>query len=471
MSHEIAIREKRPATDGTIESLPRTYRPRLTDLVQLARFALPIVLIQVGMMSMGIVDMMVVGHLSATALAAVSLGNLFYFGVLLFSIGALLSLDPLVAQALGAKDHDAVSVSVQRGLVLSAVFAIASSGLLALAEPFFVVLRQPDIVVPGAVIYVRTLVPAVWPILLFVVLRQTLQAHRMTKQLVGTVISANVLNLILSICLVFGKLGLPALGVVGSALATLISRWFMAVFLLMLTWRSIWPFVRGFSTRALKLGALYRTMKVGAPIGIQMTLEWGTFSTVALMMGWLGVEQIGAHQVTVAFVSIAHTVAVGLGAAAAVVVGQAVGRKDLDQVRRGAGGSLVASVMCMGLAGAIFIIMPRQLAWTFTNHNAILDLAASLLPIAAVFLILDGLQVVTTGLLRGTGETRTPMLANLLGFWCLGLPMSLGLGFGLELGAAGLWSGLVLGMFTVAVYLLIRFKSRTRHAIDRLVVD
>jgi MATE family multidrug resistance protein len=210
---------------------------------------------------------------------------------------------------------------------------------------------------------------------------------------------------------------------------------------------------------------------LGSPIGAQMVLEIGAFGAVALLMGWLGVAQVAAHQVAINLASLTFMVPLGVSSAAAVIIGHAVGRGDADGVRRSTVAALLIGAGFMSLTALLFIGAPEFLARIYTPELEVLELAVLLLPIAGVFQVFDGVQVVALGLLRGLGDTRVPMLVNVLGFWCLGMPVSLWLGFGLDFGAVGLWWGLVVGLLMVAVFLILRLKQREERDLARLIID
>jgi MATE family multidrug resistance protein len=447
------------------------HAPQRADVDALLRLAAPMVLIQVGLMLMGVVDTVMVGKLSAGALAAVALGNLYFFVIVIFGMGVLLSLDPVISQALGAKDDLAVTRGFQRGLVMSVVITIPTSLLLLTVEPVLTFVRQPAEVIPDAAGYVYRIVPAVWPLYAFVVLRQTLQAHHRTTPMVITIVAANVVNAVLNYAWIYGELGFPALGVLGSAWATAVSRWFMALLLLALGWKYVAPYLKSLAPNLLDPKPIGRMLWLGSPIGAQMVLEIGAFGAVALLMGWLGVAQVAAHQVAINLASLTFMVPLGVSSAAAVIIGHAVGRGDADGVRRSTVAALLIGAGFMSLTALLFIGAPEFLARIYTPELDVLALAVLLLPIAGVFQVFDGVQVVALGLLRGLGDTRVPMLVNVLGFWCLGMPVSLWLGFGLDFGAVGLWWGLVVGLLMVAIFLILRLKQREERDLARLIID
>ena len=447
------------------------HKPTRADFGALLRLAGPLVLIQVGTMLMGVVDTIMVGQVSPAALASVALGHMYFFLFAIFGMGVLFALDPIIAQALGARDELAVRRGLQRGLVLSLALSVPIALVLLTVRPVLELVNQPPEVIPDAAGFVHRNALSVLPFLLFVVLRQTLQAHHRVLPIGITVVVANLVNVGLNYLWIFGHLGFPAMGVLGSAWATTVSRWLMAFMILGLGWRTLRRYLREAAPNLFDVRPLLRMLKLGAPIGAQMMLEGGAFNVMALLMGWLGVVQVAAHQIALNLASLAFMVPLGVSSAAAVIVGHAVGRGDPEGVRRSTVASLIVGAGFMLVTGLLFILAPEPFAGLYSKDATVLSLAVLLLPIAGVFAVFDGLQVVAIGLLRGLGDTRTPMIVNVVGFWCVGMPVSLWLGFGLGYGAEGLWWGLVVGLVIVAVFLILRVRQREKRDLTRIIID
>jgi MATE family multidrug resistance protein len=451
--------------------LPAAFLPTRDELRALLTLAVPVVVVQVGMMLMGVVDTVMVGHVNAEALAAVALGNLYFFGVAIFGMGVLMALDPIVAQAVGAQDEPAIARGLQRGLLIAVALSIPAMLLMLPVRPVLTWLRQPAEVIPFAETYVWLVLPGVLPFLAFGVFRQTLQAMGRMRPIVLTIVTANLLNVGLNWVLIFGHLGAPPLGVAGSAWATTISRWAMALLLAGLGWPVLRRHLSSFRPEVLHLKPLGRMLRLGAPIGVQLQFEYTAFGLTGVLIGMLGVDQMAGHQIALNLASLTYMVPLGVSAAAAVLVGQAVGRDDPLVARRSARTALIVGAGFMLVTGAIFLTVPRLLAGIYTNSPAALLVAASLLPLAGLFQVFDGIQVVAGGVLRGFGDTRSPMVINLIGFWAVGIPAGLLLGFTAGMGAQGLWWGLVLGLAAVAVILLGRVRYRIRVQLGRVIID
>jgi MATE family multidrug resistance protein len=435
------------------------------------RLAVPVVTIQVGMMTMGVVDTIMVGHISAQALAAVALGNLYFFSLAVFGMGTLMVLDPVVAQAVGARDTPAVGRAVQRGVLMAALLAAPTAVLLTIAAPVFTLARQPAEVVPLAAAYAVRSAPGAFPFLLFIVFRQSLQAVGRTAPIVWAIILANLANAALNWVLIFGHFGFPAMGVVGSAWATSVSRGLLALTLWLAARKQLGSMLSPLRPEIWQLGPLGRMLRLGMPIGAQHVLEFGAFALVALMMGWIGTRQMAGHQIAINLAALTFMVPLGVGDAASVLVGRAVGRGDVPETQGAARAAFACGVAFMSVTGITFLSLPEPLARLYTSDLDVIAVAASLIPIAGVFQVFDGLQVVASGVLRGLGDTRAPMLANLLGYWALGIPVSVYLGFVSHRGPAGLWWGLVLGLGVVASSLLLRVRAKLARQQPRVVID
>lgn len=437
----------------------------------LVRLAAPVTLVQVGLMSMGALDTIMVGRVSAADLAAVAIGNLYFFGVAVFGMGVLLALDPVIAQSVGANDSAGIARGVQRGGVLAIVLTLLAMVLLLPAAPFLTLTRQPAEVIPVAAGYARGLIPGVFAFYAFVVLRQSLQAMGRVRPIVLTVLAANVVNFFLNWGLIFGKFGLPRLGAVGSAWATSLSRWFMLVVLVGVGWSALKPALRPLRRDSLSLRPLIHFLRIGVPIGAQQWLEFGVFGAAGLLVGLMGTVPVAGHQVALQLAAITFMIPVGVAQATSVVVGQAVGRGDPHGARRAVGAGMIAAAGFMTVTAVMFLTVPMPLARLFSTDPAVVAATALLLPIAGVFQVFDGIQVAAAGALRGVGDTRVPMILILLGFWVVGLPVSVGLGFGLGLGSQGVWWGLAIGIGVVGILLLFRVRRRFGRELRRLVMD
>jgi MATE family multidrug resistance protein len=442
-----------------------------TELRATIRLALPLVLVQIGMMFMGVVDTVMVGHVSATVLAAVALGNLYFFNAIVLGNGTLMVLDPIVAQAVGAHDTDAVTRAVQRGMLLAVGLSVVTALLVLPAHALLVLTRQQPAIIPDTTSYLRISIPGALPFLVFIVCRQTLQALHRVGPIVWTIVGANLCNAGLNWVFVYGHLGSPALGASGSALATLVSRWLMALALLAFAWRDLGPHLVPWQRDTWRVAPLARLLRLGVPIGLQQLLESGAFGAIGLMMGMLGTNEMAGHQIAITLAALTFMVPLGVGSAGAVRVGRAVGARDQPRARLAARAAFLCGMGFMTITALLFLTIPRALAGLFTSEGAVIAIAGILIPVAGVFQIFDGAQAVGAGVLRGLGDTRAPLIGMIAGYWLIGLPVSLLLGFHTPLRAAGLWWGFVASLSIVAVFLALRIRTLFRRDIQRVLVE
>lgn len=470
------------------ESLPHpsqtVTRTRREELAALARLGGPIVLVQFGMTAMNLVDVAMLGRHAPDSLPAMALGNTLAWAAQMFGIGAVTAVDPLLAQAVGAGDHSAIPRLLGRGLLLAGLLAVPTMAVLVPAATWLHAFGQPAALVGEAATYARLQALGVVPWLGYSVLRSLLSARARLAPQVVTIAAGNALNLVLDRLLIFGAFGLPALGAAGAAWATVACRWLMLAGLLWFGRRELWPHLRALAAPAVRRaaaarGPLLRLLRLGAPIGGQFVLEMGVFATTAFLIGRLDAERgndgigpgLGGHQIALQLASLSFMVPLGVGIAASVRVGWAVGRRDLPAARRAAAAALQIGGTVMAGFMLAFLTLPHALAAALSEHPAVVAVGASLIPIAGVFQIGDGLQVVAIGCLRGLGDTRSPLLANAVGFWLIGLPLGAWLAFDCQRGPAGLWWGLVVGLFSVAVAVLLVLRLRLARLRERLAAD
>lgn len=446
-------------------------RPTRGELREMLRLAGPVVFAQVGIMMMGVVDTAMVGRVSPSTIAAVALGHIYWVNLMLPGLGLLLVLDPIVSQAVGAKDSEAIARGIQRGIVLALALSVPCSLLLIPGELFFGFLRQPADVTPIAATFSRWSILGVVPFYLFVVCRQSLQAMANTKPVVVSIVVANIVNVVLNWALIYGHAGLPALGAVGSAISTVLSRWTMLGVIVALGWKELHGAVMPWRAGSLRLEPLLKMVRVGLPVAFQQWLEVAVFALGAVWIGWFGTVPLAGHEIAINLASITFMVPLGVGSAAAAMVGRAIGRRDLAAAKRDAVAALVVGTSFMAVAAGGFLVFPGAIASAFAADPATVAMAAALIPIAGVFQVFDGLQAVALGVLRGTGDTRVPMFLHLGGFWGIGIPLSLFLGFSLGMGPRGIWWGYVGSLGAVAAMQLWRVRWRFGRDIQRLQID
>ena len=424
----------------------------------MATLAMPVVVAEIGWVAMGLVDTLMVGPLGPEAIGAVGIGSAVFMGVVIFAMGLFLGLDTLVSHAYGAGRVDDCHRWLVHGTLLSLVVSVPITllllGLSSLLgrwglDPAVYRLSRP---------YLDILVWSVGPLLLYATFRRYLQGMGVVRPVMIALVAANVTNAIVNWILIYGKFGAPAMGVRGSAWATVMSRVAMAACLLIVIIRR----ERGrrpglFETSlAIDTGWMRRLIALGLPAASQLTLEVGVFAASTAL---------AAHQIAVNIAALSFMVPLGVSSAGAVRVGHALGRRDVDGAARAGWTALAIGAGFMACTALAFVLVPRMLMGAFTRDERVIALGATLLAVAAIFQLFDGIQGVATGILRGLGDTRTPMVWNLVGHWFVGLPSGYALCFVAGYGVIGLWWGLTIGLTICGVALLVVW-SRRIHAFE-----
>jgi MATE family multidrug resistance protein len=443
------------------------------ELHQQVALAIPLVAQQLGLNLMNAVDTALLGRYSSDALAGAGIGGGIVFAISCIGMGVILGLDTLVPQALGAGDPGAARDLLRSGLRL-ALWVGAPLTLVVIVSPWSLDLAGAD---PGVswearhFIWFRAF--GVIPFLTQVAMRAFLSAHHRTRPLVIAVIAGNLVNGLLDWILIFGDkgladfhlpaIGLPPMGVIGAAISTSGVQ-IVTVFLYVAAARSLThgaPPAKDTSAGPRKIARL------GLPVGLMLVAEVGVFALAGVLAARIGKPAADGHQVAITLASFTFSAAVGIGASTAVRVGHAIGAGDTRAARHRGLLSIGLGVGVMSCSAVIFLLFPGSLARLFTSDREAIDAAIPLIRIAAVFQLSDGAQAVAAGALRGTGDSHAGFVANLIGHYAVGLPISLGLAFGLGWGAPGLWWGLSAGLTVTAALLVGRFVRTTRRAIAR----
>jgi multidrug resistance protein, MATE family len=430
------------------------------------RLALPLVLAELGWMTMAIVDTMMVGRQaeSAVAIGAVSLGSILFNSAAIFGTGLMLGLDTLVSHSYGAGDVEDCHRSLVNGVYLSLAIAPVLMGVIRLFEPL---LRSLDIqasVLNQAIPYLRTLNWGTLPLLLYFVFRRYLQGMNLAKPVMFALFSANLVNLAGNWALVYGHLGFRAMGTVGSGWSTCFARTYMMAVLLAYALYYDHRNKTGLrnAARLPSMPRVWRLVYLGLPAATQFGLEVGVFAVATALIGRLGAVALASHQVALNTASFTYMVPLGISAAAAVRVGQALGRNDAQAASRAGWTAMLLGTGFMGCMAIAFLVVPRAIVRIYTADQALIPPASALLFVAAFFQLFDGMQTVATGALRGAGDTRTPMLCHLFFYWAVGLPLGAYLCFRMGWGAPGMWAGLCVALILIGSALLYFWRRKER---------
>ncbi|KAA9346031.1 MATE family efflux transporter [Adhaeribacter soli] len=428
--------------------------------------AYPVVLSQLGHILVSLADNIMVAQLGTIELDAAALANSVFVVIMVCGLGLSFSITPLVAASVEKKNHSRISLLLVNGTVLCTWFGVLLAVVGLNSSSFLHYLNQPAEVVNKAIPFFNILLVSLIPLMIFQGVKQFAEGLSITKLPMLITIGANILNVILNYLLIYGKLGLPELGINGAAYATLVSRCLMATAIWILIFRlpELKKYSIHFRKKYLKIGHLQRLTKIGFPISVQMIFESGAFSFSTIMAGWISIQAQAAHQIALSIASVTYMMASGLAAAGTIRVGMQAGKGDFKELRKAGYSNLILGGAFMTFCGLLFILLHKEIPYWYAAENPdmeVMQLAAGLLIIAAFFQISDGVQVVGLGVLRGLQDVRIPSAISLVAYWVVALPLGYLLGFTFELGIYGVWTGLLVGLTIAALLLFLRFRKLT----------
>ena len=430
--------------------------------------AIPVSIGQFGHILMGIVDSLMVGRLGTEPLAAAALVNGLFFLVLVLGIGMSLALTPLVAIAKGSSKYENCSEILKNGFHVNFIFAIILTILIFFGSDLINYLDQPKQVSILAISYLKILSLSVIPFLLFQIFRQFIEGLSYVRPPMIIAIAANIFNAFFNWVLIFGNLGFQPMGLDGAGVATTTTRSLMAIVLIIYVMKAkhlkSYTTIKNFFSYDKKL--VTKLLKIGLPSGFQYFLEVAAFSFAAIMIGWMGATQLAAHQIGINLASATYMIILGISSAGMIRVAQAAGKKDIEETRAAGFTALIVAIAIMIFFGIMFILLKNILPHFYIEDKEVIELASSLLMIAAIFQIFDGMQATAIGILRGLKDVNIPMILSFLGYWILGIGSGYVFGFVLDLKAFGIWIGLALALMGVGITLTLRFNFKSKMIID-----
>ncbi|MDF2158207.1 MATE family efflux transporter [Algoriphagus sp. CAU 1675] len=431
------------------------------------KLAYPVVLSQLGQVSVGVADSMMVGRLGAVPLAAASLANSIFFVILMFGMGISMGITPLVSMAEGKGKAGRIGRLFQHGLWINIITAFVLISIILGLSQGLQFLDQPEEVVDIAIPYLFVITASLFPFMVFQNFKQFAEGLSQTRQAMFVTIFCNLVNVFLNWVLIFGKLGAPEMGLMGAGWATLISRVLMP---LMMGWyvmnsKRYLNFNLQIGISKLSFPMINRILKIGLPTGFQFIFEVSAFGSAAIMMGWIGVNALAGHQIALNLASISYMMAAGLSTAGMIRVSNQIGRNNYKAMRE-AGLVIFGMVLIfMAFTAILFVTLRNYLPMLYIDDPEVIATSASLLIIAGLFQLSDGAQVAGLGVLRGMEDVKFPTWITLFAYWGLGLPLGYFLAFELGLAERGIWYGLLTGLSITAVILFYRFHQLSKRAI------
>jgi multidrug resistance protein, MATE family len=438
------------------------FKKYLPNYVGLLKLALPLVLTQAGQMTIQLVDNAMVGRFGTAELAAASFANNVYIVVMLLGLGIFMGVTPLVGNARGAGNDREVAATMKNGFVLASWLipgiALASWSLAGIL-PY---MGQTDEVVRLAVPYYRSLSIAIIPLLMFALLRQIGEGLGNTIVAMVVTLASNLLKVSLNYCFIFGNMGFPRLGLRGAGYATVISRIMMPLLLYggFMCLRSMRRYFALMRTVRAASHEIFKILKIGLPIAVQLVLEVSSFALSAVMMGWMGNVPLASHEISIGLASFTFMIANGVAMAGTIRISFLFGARDMKGAERVAISAVHMVLAYMGMCGLGFLLLRHKLPFIFTSDRHVIEQAAPLLAVAALFQLFDGLQVVCLGILRGFADVKAPMLISILSYVIVGLSVSYLCAFSLHFGPVGIWYGFLAGLIFAGSLLALRIRNK-----------
>lgn len=429
------------------------------------KLAIPVSIGQIGHVMMGVVDSLMVGHVGTVPLAAAALVNGLFFLVLVLGIGMTMAITPLVAIAKGEKNDDECGMILRQALLVNIVFAFLLLVLIFFGADFIKYMDQPPEVVAEAESYMKILAFSVIPFLLFQVYRQFLEGISAVKPPMVIAVVANLFNAFCNWILIFGNLGFEPMGLDGAGISTFLTRTIMSLVLMyyVITSPKFAVYNPTLKYRMINRKVIRRVINIGLPSGLQYFLEVGAFAFSAIMIGWLGAVPLAAHQIAINLASITYMIILGIGAAGTIRVGNALGQKNRSELRRAGFTAIGIAISVMFFFALIFVFFRHFLPTLYVDEIPVIELASSLLIVAALFQLFDGAQATAIGVLRGLTDVKIPLFLSFGGYWLLGVPVSYLFAFKLGLDTIGIWLGFLVGLGSVAVLLSMRFNHLSKQ--------
>jgi MATE family multidrug resistance protein len=445
-------------------AIRQQIRPVLT-------LALPLIAAELGWMAMGIVDTVMVGHMANPAIniASAALGQVLYNTLAFGLAGVLLSLDTYLSQSHGAGRFEEANRWLYHGLILAAILAAALFGLIELAPLGMRRLPINAQVMEGAIRFLHALNWGTPTLFLYFTLRRYLQAFNHVRPIAFALVTANLCNVFFNWILIYGHswgaIKIPALGIVGSGLATSISRAYLALFIAAAVWRVEHQHHYGLRSmlRHIETARLKRLTILGAPAGAHIFTEISIFGLVTFLIGTMGPLPLAGHEIALNCASFTFMVPFAISAAAAVRVGQAIGRQAPGEAAAAGWTSILLGSGIMATFSLVLALFAHPIARAFTPDSAVIAATIPLLYVAAAFQFFDGLQITATGALRGAGNTHAGLIVHIIGYWIIGLPVGSWLGFRMGYGAVGLWLGLCAGLVVAGLALTTVWRRTTKN--------
>jgi len=434
------------------------YKQHISATIKLA---LPVSLGFLGHIMLSVVDSIMIGRVGASYLAAASLVSGLFLLVMVLGFGFSIAVTPLVAFEKGSDNTEKCGVILRQGLLVNIVFAVLLFFVSYFTADFIHYMGQPKDVSLLAQSYMKIFSYSMIPLMVFQTFKQFIEGLGDTKPAMYVNISANVINVFGNWVLIFGNLGFPRMELDGAGYASLITRIYIALALVVYVMRSekYKKFGASFHFKNLNWPVIKKIINIGIPTGLQMFFEVGVFSFAAIMIGWMGTTFLAAHQIALNLASISFMIILGISSAATIRVGNYLGQKNYVELKKASDTALLFGIIVMSSFAILFVALRYILPTLYIDDQGVVNIAAGLLIYAALFQVFDGTQAIGLGVLRGMTDVTIPMIIAFIAYWIIGIPLGYFLGFKMGLEASGVWISLTMGLIIAAIFFTLRIRS------------
>ncbi|WP_282014574.1 MATE family efflux transporter [Marinifilum flexuosum] len=431
-----------------------------TEYKKTLSLSIPVIIAQAGQITVGLIDNVMIGQLGTTPFAAASFTNTLFSLVLIFGMGYSFALTPLIGKNYGEKDYESIGSWIKNGLMANTLMGVALAVVLLVLYFLIPHMGQPESILQASQDYLAILMISVVPMMIFYGFKQFAEGVGDTKTAMKIMLWANLINILGNYMFMYGKMGLPELGLIGAGVGTLMARIFMAIAFIILFHRNekFKFFVKLHQQSQVCWDKCLQVVKLGIPLGGQLVMEASAFGLCAIMMGWVSEIGLAAHQVAITLSTLGFMIYQGLGAGTTIRVSHYKGENDSRGIKRATKTAMHLMYLYCALLMLVFIGARNILPLMFTNNHTVINLAAQMLIVCSIFQLVDGIQIVLAGTLRGFADARIPVMITFVSYFVISLPFSYLSAFVWGFGAVGIWFGFPVGLSICCTLFQLRYK-------------
>ncbi|RXQ91555.1 MATE family efflux transporter [Ancylomarina salipaludis] len=455
-------------TSQTIRSYFQSYQSHYKGLIKLG---VPVILAQLGQVTVGVIDNMMIGHVGTLELAAASFANTIFWLVIVLGTGFSYAITPLVGKARGNYEMNQVGAWFKSSMWAVLSMGIFLSLVIYIISLFMDQMGQAANVILPARTYLWIISFSIIPMMVFMGYKQFCEGLANTRVAMNIVLIANLVNIIFNYILINGKLGLPAMGLNGAGYGTLISRIFMAVsfFFVFKKGKSFKAYGEIIAKAEFAIQDFFKIWKMGVPIGAQLVMEASAFMLSTIMMGWISVAGLAAHQVVLSISTISFMVYLGIASSTTIRISSLLGENKIEEMRQAGWAAIHLVILMVIFIGLGFLLLRNQLPTLFSDDPLVIALAAQFIVVMLIYQLFDGLQIVFGSILRGMSDVNMPTLYTFIAYFIVSLPTGYLCAFTFGLKEVGIWWGLPVGLGTASILFMFRFMKLSKQKLAEQV--